>query len=181
MSKKQYDTQPDLILQSDARYEAIVHTTEGDFTIELLSGKTPLTVNNFVVLAKDGFYDGVIFHRIIQEFMIQTGDPTGTGAGGPGYRFRDELPPALPYEPGVVAMANAGPNTNGSQFFICTGQQSSFLNQSPNYTVFGKVIAGMETVKKIAATPVGRSLSGEMSKPQQEVKIESIEIVELSA
>lgn len=176
---KQYDSQPAMQLQDGARYEALVHTTEGDFTIELLANKAPLTVNNFVALARDGYYDGIVFHRIIESFMIQTGDPTGTGAGGPGYRFRDELPPALKYESGVVAMANAGPNTNGSQFFICTGDDSTYLNNSPNYSVFGRVIEGMEIVKKIAATPVARSSSGEKSKPETEVKMTSVEIMEL--
>lgn len=158
-----------------------METTEGTFTIELFSAKAPLTVNNFVSLAKDGFYDGVVFHRIIKEFMIQTGDPTGTGMGGPGYRFADELPPVHEYEPGIVAMANAGPNTNGSQFFICTGEQSRFLNDHPNYTVFGRVSDGMGTVSAIAATPVGMSSSGERSKPTKEVKMTSVRINEQKA
>jgi|SRR5579875_1195771 len=178
---KQYEHAPEMQLQEGARYEALVHTTDGDFTIELFAEQAPLTVNNFVVLARDGYYDNVVFHRIIEDFMIQTGDPTGTGAGGPGYRFKDELPPAFPYEPGIVAMANAGPNTNGSQFFICTGESSKHLNHSPNYTVFGRVTAGMDTVLTIAKTPVGRSFSGEMSKPKKEVKMTSIEIFQLDA
>lgn len=123
----------------------------------------------------------MIFHRVIKEFMIQGGDPTGTGRGGPGYRFRDELPPALEYEPGVVAMANAGPNTNGSQFFICTGDMSRNLNRSPYYSVFGKVTAGMDTVQAIAAIPVRRGASGEQSEPVDPVHIERVEIVEYSA
>lgn len=106
---------------------------------------------------------------------------TGTGRGGPGYRFRDELPPALEYEPGVVAMANAGPNTNGSQFFICTGDMSRNLNRSPYYSVFGKVTAGMDTVQAIAAIPVRRGASGEQSEPVDPVHIERVEIVEYSA
>ncbi len=178
---KQYKTGPEMLLQDAARYEALIHTNEGDFTIELFAQQVPMTVNNFVFLAREGYYEDVVFHRIIQDFMIQTGDPTGTGAGGPGYRFKDELPPVSPYETGVVAMANAGPNTNGSQFFVCTGDSSKHLNRSPNYTVFGRVVSGMETVNKIAATPVGRSTSGEMSKPQQEVKMEKIEIIQLDA
>lgn len=175
---KQYSAAPEMTLKDGVSYEAVMHTSEGDFTIGLLADKAPLTVNNFVTLARDGFYDGVVFHRIIESFMIQTGDPTGTGRGGPGYRFRDELPPALSYEAGVVAMANAGPNTNGSQFFICTGDQSKHLNNSPNYSVFGTVTSGMETVKAIAATPVGRSEMGEQSHPQKEVKILSVDVVE---
>lgn len=174
----QYQQAPAMHLTEGTKYQAKVHTNKGDFTIDLLSTEAPKTVNNFVFLAKDGFYDGVVFHRIIQEFMVQTGDPTGTGMGGPGYRFADELPPALSYEPGVVAMANAGPNTNGSQFFVCTGEQSTFLNNHPNYTVFGKVSNGMDTVKAIAATPVAMSQSGERSKPTEEVRMESIEILE---
>ncbi|MCL6446122.1 MAG: peptidylprolyl isomerase [Alicyclobacillus sp.] len=164
-------------LEPGKTYEAAVRTNEGDFTIELLADAAPVTVNNFVALARDGFYDGVVFHRIIQSFMVQTGDPTGTGMGGPGYRFQDELPPALPYAPGVVAMANAGPNTNGSQFFICTGEQAQHLNQHPHYTVFGRVVDGMDTVQKIAATPVGPSPMGERSRPLQEVRIDAIEII----
>ncbi|MCF8565781.1 peptidylprolyl isomerase [Alicyclobacillus tolerans] len=175
---KQYEQAPAMQLKAGTKYEAVLHTTEGDFTVELLSEAAPVTVNNFVTLARDGFYNDVVFHRIIKGFMVQTGDPTGTGMGGPGYRFADELPPALPYEPGVVAMANAGPNTNGSQFFVCTGESSKHLNNHPNYTVFGRVVSGMEAVHKIEDTPVGRSMSGEMSQPKQEVKISSIDILE---
>lgn len=174
----QYNSPPEMQLQPDARYQAVVKTNKGEFTVDLLSHGAPLTVNNFVTLARDGFYDGVVFHRIIEPFMIQTGDPTGTGMGGPGYQFADELPPALSYEPGVVAMANAGPNTNGSQFFVCTGEQSRNLNRTPNYTVFGRVSDGMQTVQDIARTSVGPSQSGERSKPLEEVFIEGVEIVE---
>jgi cyclophilin family peptidyl-prolyl cis-trans isomerase len=178
---KKYSAVPEMSLQEGSRYEAVIHTNAGDFTVELFAKEAPLTVNNFVFLAREGFYENVVFHRIIEEFMIQTGDPTGTGSGGPGYRFKDELPPTQAYEPGVVAMANAGPNTNGSQFFICTGESSKHLNRSPNYTVFGRVVSGMDTVKKIAATPVGRSFSGETSKPKEEVRMESVEIIQLDA
>ncbi len=175
---KQYPSAPAMLLREDATYQAVIHTNKGNFTVDLLSKQAPKTVNNFVFLAREGFYDGVVFHRIIRDFMVQSGDPTGTGTGGPGYRFEDELPPALPYEPGVVAMANAGPNTNGSQFFVCTGEQSRHLNNYPNYTVFGKVIDGMDTVQAIAATPVTMSAMGERSKPVEEVRIESVEILE---
>ncbi|MCL6452530.1 MAG: peptidylprolyl isomerase [Alicyclobacillus sp.] len=174
---RSYSSPPAMTLSPDTRYEAVIHTTEGAFTVELLAEAAPKTVNNFVFLAGEGYYDGVVFHRIIEPFMIQTGDPTGTGRGGPGYRFEDELPPALPYAPGVVAMANAGPNTNGSQFFICTGPQSEYLNRSPNYTVFGRVTEGMDVVSKIAATPVGRSDAGEVSRPLTPVRMERVEIV----
>jgi cyclophilin family peptidyl-prolyl cis-trans isomerase len=168
-------------LKPGVRYEAVIDTTEGQFKIELLGEQAPKTVNNFVALARDGYFDGIVFHRIIREFMVQTGDPTGTGMGGPGYRFEDELPPALDYASGVVAMANAGPNTNGSQFFICTGEQSKNLNNQPNYTVFGRVSEGMDTVLAIAATPVGMSNSGERSHPTQEVKMNSVQVEEHSA
>ncbi|EJY56354.1 peptidyl-prolyl cis-trans isomerase cyclophilin type [Alicyclobacillus hesperidum URH17-3-68] len=181
LPQKLYDKAPDFQLNEGSRYEAVVHTDKGEFTIELLANKAPLTVNNFVFLARDGYYDGVIFHRVIKEFMIQGGDPTGTGRGGPGYRFRDELPPALSYEPGVVAMANAGPNTNGSQFFICTGEMSKNLNRSPYYSVFGRVSAGMDTVMDIASQPVEQSDMGEVSRPVDPVHIERIEIIEYSA
>lgn len=181
VANQQYSAAPEMILKPDMKYQAVIDTTNGQLTIDLLAKEAPKTVNNFVFLAREGYFDGIVFHRIIESFMIQTGDPTGTGMGGPGYRFEDELPPALQYEPGVVAMANAGPNTNGSQFFICTGEQSTFLNNSPNYTVFGKVSSGMDTVKKLAATPVGRSPMGEQSKPLSEVRMERVEIVETPA
>ncbi|EPZ42290.1 peptidylprolyl isomerase [Alicyclobacillus acidoterrestris] len=180
-ANKQYKHEPEMQLIKGARYEAIVHTGLGEFTIELLANEAPKTVNNFVFLARDGYYDDVIFHRVIREFMIQGGDPTGTGRGGPGYRFADELPPALPYEPGVVAMANAGPNTNGSQFFVCTGEMSRNLNQQPNYTVFGRVTSGMDTVMAIASQPVQRGAMGEPSQPVDPVHIQSVEIVEYTA
>ncbi|RIV28686.1 peptidylprolyl isomerase [Alicyclobacillaceae bacterium I2511] len=165
-------------LQTGHKYVAEVQTTLGNFVLELFAETAPQTVNNFVFLAREGFYDGVVFHRIIRDFMVQTGDPTGTGMGGPGYRFADELPPVVPYAPGVVAMANAGPNTNGSQFFICTGNQSDFLNRQPNYSVFGRVSQGMDTVLKIASTPVGPGTSGENSTPLQTVKMTSVLIQE---
>lgn len=173
---KQYAKAPEMTLDTNLQYSARIETNKGTFTLQLFADEAPLTVNNFVFLAGDGFYEGVVFHRIIQEFMVQTGDPTGTGSGGPGYRFADELPPVVKYEPGVVAMANAGPNTNGSQFFICTGTASEHLNSQPNYSVFGRVSEGMEVVSGIAATPVGQSGMGERSRPKEEVRIERIEI-----
>lgn len=181
MTNRQYDKAPEMQLQPGSRYDAVVHTDKGDFTIELLADAAPMTVNNFVFLARDGYFDDVIFHRVIRDFMIQGGDPTGTGRGGPGYRFRDELPPAHPYNPGIVAMANAGPNTNGSQFFICTGENSRNLNQAPNYTVFGRISAGMDTVMAIASDPVERSDSGERSAPVTPVHMSSVEIIEYDA
>ncbi|MCL6636335.1 MAG: peptidylprolyl isomerase [Alicyclobacillus sp.] len=178
MSARHHAHPPAMQLVPGVRYQAVIRTSEGDFTVELLSQKAPLTVNNFVALARDGYYDGVVFHRIVPDFVIQTGDPTGTGAGGPGYQFPDELPPAVPYEPGVVAMANAGPDTNGSQFFICTGEHSRNLNRYPHYTVFGIVSEGMEVVQAIAQTPVGPNSMGELSRPLRDVRIATVDIVE---
>jgi cyclophilin family peptidyl-prolyl cis-trans isomerase len=149
---------------------AIFETNLGSFKIELFTKDAPKTVENFISLTNKGFYNQtatnkVIFHRIIKDFMIQTGDPAGTGAGGPGYTFADELPVKRSYDPGIVAMANRGPNTNGSQFFICTGAQAKNLDNAPNYTQFGKVAEGMDIVQKIAAAPVTNSSTGELSKP----------------
>ncbi|MGI2335130.1 MAG: peptidylprolyl isomerase [Dehalogenimonas sp.] len=145
---------------------AVIETNLGTIKIELFADDAPNTVQNFIDLAEDGFYDGIIFHRIVQSFMIQTGDPNGNGSGGPGYTFADELPVQRPYDPGIVAMANRGPNTNGSQFFICSGAQAPLnLNPNPVYTQFGRVIEGMDVVGKIAAVPVTFSASGELSKP----------------
>ncbi|MFE5320053.1 peptidylprolyl isomerase [Paenibacillus sp. NPDC056579] len=176
---KTYAKPPEMTINAAASYQAVLHTNKGDFTMELFPQSAPVTVNNFVFLAREGFYDDVVFHRIIQSFMVQTGDPTGTGSGGPGYRFKDELNSPYKYEPGIVAMANSGPNTNGSQFFICTGEDSSYLNQMPNYTIFGKVTDGMDTVLNIAGTPVTSSkFAGEKSSPTEEVVILSIDIME---
>ncbi len=152
-------------------YEATLKTTAGDITLQLNAKETPITVNNFVTLARKGFYDEVIFHRIIKGFMIQGGDPTGTGSGGPGYKFDDE-PFTGEYTRGTIAMANAGPNTNGSQFFIMHAD----VPIAKNYVIFGKVIAGIETVDAIAeaATKPG----GEGSSPVSPVKILSVTITE---
>lgn len=152
---KQWTSPPAMQIDTSKTYYATVSTTMGSFKIQLFPSEAPNTVNNFVFLASQGFYKGIIFHRIIRDFMIQTGDPTGTGAGGPGYRFNDELPAKHSYDVGIVAMANAGPNTNGSQFFVCTGPDAAFLNMQPNYTQFGKVVSGMEVVQKIAVVPTG--------------------------
>lgn len=175
---KQWSTPPDMQIDASKTYHATLKTSKGDIRIELLASESPKTVNNFVFLAREGFYDGVKFHRVIGPFMIQTGDPTGTGAGGPGYKFDDELPPRHSYESGIVAMANAGPNTNGSQFFICSGAQSQGLDRYPNYTQFGRVVAGMDVVQALASVPVGRAPHGEVSRPLEEIKIEGITIEE---
>jgi cyclophilin family peptidyl-prolyl cis-trans isomerase len=151
-------------------YTAVLHTSEGDIEIAL-SQETPKTSENFYKLAKQGFYDSTIFHRVIKGFMIQGGDPDGTGAGGPGYTFDDE-PFSGSYERGTVAMANRGPDTNGSQFFIM--HQDYAL--PPNYVIFAKVTKGLEVVDKIATAPVKSSFSGEASSPVDPVMVERVEL-----
>jgi len=163
-------------IDTSKTYYALVETSLGSFKIQLFADETPKTVNNFVFLSQEGFYNGVIFHRIIKAFMIQTGDPTGTGRGGPGYKFNDELPVKHSYDPGIVAMANAGANTQGSQFFICTGAQAKNLDNIPNYTQFGKVVEGMDIVQKIASVPVTAGSSGEISRPKDPPVIKTITI-----
>lgn len=163
---------PPMTIDQSKKYTAVLKTEVGDIEIELFADKTPITVNNFVVLAKKDFYDHTIFHRVIKGFMIQGGDPTGTGAGGPGYSFDDESFEGE-YTRGTVAMANAGPDTNGSQFFI----MHTDYPLPKNYVIFGKVIKGMETVDKIAEAPVEAGPSGEGSTPVDPVKINSISII----
>jgi cyclophilin family peptidyl-prolyl cis-trans isomerase len=162
---KRWATPPQMQIDPSRPYFATIDTNLGSFKIHLFANETPRTVNNFVFLSQQAFYEGVIFHRIVKDFMIQTGDPTGTGMGNPGYQFADELPPYHLYGPGIVAMANSGPNTNGSQFFICTGTDAESLNQSPNYTQFGQVVGAMDIVQKIASVPVGPGNPGENSRP----------------
>ena len=162
---------PPMIIKKNKTYTAVMKTTAGDMTIALYADKTPITVNNFVALSKKNFYDNVIFHRVIKGFMIQGGDPTGTGRGGPGYKFADE-PFDGEYTRGTIAMANAGPNTNGSQFFIM--QKDTPLPK--NYVIFGKVTKGLDTVDAIADAPV--KPGGEGSNPVDPVKILSVQIIE---
>jgi peptidyl-prolyl cis-trans isomerase B (cyclophilin B) len=147
---------------------ATLHTNQGAIGIELFDEDAPKTVENFKKLAGDGFYDGIIFHRIIPDFMIQGGDPTGTGRGGPGYTFEDEFNDH-PVERGALAMANAGPNTNGSQFFIVTADSCPWLNGK--HTVFGRVTDGMDVVNTIS-----NSETDGMDKPRQDVVIERVEL-----
>jgi len=142
---KQYPKYPDMIIDLEKKYTATIETEKGDLVIELYPKDAPLTVNNFVFLARDGYYDGCTFHRVIPGFMAQGGDPTGSGSGGPGYKFRNEISTRKHVE-GAISMANAGPNTNGSQFFICYGAQN-YLDGS--YSVFGKLIEGMDVLKAI--------------------------------
>ncbi|RXT08126.1 peptidylprolyl isomerase [Ammoniphilus sp. CFH 90114] len=175
---KTWDKPPEMIIEPDKPYTATITTNKGDIKIELFTKDAPQTVNNFIFLAKEDFYQNVLFHRVIKGFMIQTGDPTGTGTGGPGYQFEDELPAPHRYEAGIVAMANAGPNTNGSQFFICNGADSENLNGYPNYTIFGRVVEGMETVEAISNVNVKQSPMGEPSQPTEEVYIKNITISE---
>lgn len=177
---KSWTQPPATTIDVNKQYSAEISTSKGDFTIQLYAKDAPITVNSFVFLAKEHFYDGIIFHRIIESYMIQTGDPLGNGTGGPGYSIPDELNSPHQYEEGVVAMANAGPNTGGSQFFIGTGPDIDGLNAKKyaNYTIFGKVSAGMDVVKQIAATPVGPNINGEPSKPTEQVTINSVTITE---
>jgi cyclophilin family peptidyl-prolyl cis-trans isomerase len=166
---KQYPSAPSLDIDLAKQYSAVLHTTAGDIHIDFLAADAPQTVNNFVFLAKDGYYDDVIFHRTIEGFMIQGGDPTGTGRGGPGYTFRDEFHSRTAYPRGTVAMANAGPNTNGSQFFIMHADYGL-----PNaYTIFGQVTDGMDVVDAIATAPTGAQ-----DRPHEPVSITSIDVIE---
>jgi cyclophilin family peptidyl-prolyl cis-trans isomerase len=145
---------------------ATMQTTQGTIELELHDGEAPKTVDNFKKLAGDGFYDGIIFHRVIPDFMIQGGDPTGTGSGGPGYQFEDEFNDHK-VERGALAMANAGPNTNGSQFFIVTADACPWLDGK--HTVFGRVTSGMDVVDAISNVQTGPG-----DRPREEVRIESV-------
>jgi cyclophilin family peptidyl-prolyl cis-trans isomerase len=147
---------------------ATLQTNHGAIEIELYDDDAPTTVENFLKLARDGFYDGVIFHRVIPDFMIQGGDPTGTGSGGPGYQFEDEFNDHK-VDRGALAMANAGPNTNGSQFFIVTADACAWLDGK--HTVFGRVTGGMDVVEAIEATPTGGQ-----DRPIDDVRIESVDV-----
>jgi cyclophilin family peptidyl-prolyl cis-trans isomerase len=150
------------------QYTAVIETTAGTLTADLFAADAPRTVNNFVFLAGEGFYEGVIFHRVIEGFMIQGGDPTGRGTGGPGYKFADE-PVTRTYTRGTLAMANAGPNTNGSQFFVMHAD----YRLPPNYTIFGKLSAGLDVVDAIATAP-----TGSQDRPKDPVSITSVTVTE---
>jgi cyclophilin family peptidyl-prolyl cis-trans isomerase len=144
---KQWNTPPAMQIDPQKKYTATLHTEKGDLVLELFADKAPRTVNNFVFLAREGFYDGVIFHRVIANFMAQSGDPTGKGSGGPGYKFADEFHPSLKHDkPGVLSMANAGANTNGSQFFI-TYVPTPWLDGK--HSVFGQLVKGMDVLLSI--------------------------------
>jgi len=173
MSDKIYDKQPEMNINTNSSYTAVIKTNLGDMTVEFFTDDSPITVNNFISLSKDGYYDNVIFHRVISGFMIQGGDPSGTGHGDygkyPGYKFDDELNNQRPYEKGILAMANAGPNTNGSQFFIMHVDYP--LPYS--YTIFGQVVDGFDVIDKIASVETDSA-----DKPTTDVVISTVEITE---
>ena len=174
MPPKEYENPPGLVIEATKRYHAVIKTGKGDMTVELLSEVAPRAVNNFVFLARDGFYENNQFHRIIKGFMIQGGCPKGDGTGGPGYRFRDEEV-TRGYTRGTLAMANAGPNTNGSQWFIVHGADAGL---PPNYTIFGMLTEGDDVLDALANSPVQTSRGGEASQPTERLAIENIEITE---
>ena len=170
--RTQFDAPPPMVIDPEKNYVAEMVTTAGTMKISLNSSRAPKTVNNFVFLARWHYYDGIIFHRVIRDFVIQGGDPQGTGTGGPGYRFEDELPNSGEYQIGSLAMANAGPDTNGSQFFVITGPSGVAL--PPNYSLFGQVIDGLEVAEKIQSTP-----TDPQDRPVEDVVIESVTISEI--
>jgi cyclophilin family peptidyl-prolyl cis-trans isomerase len=165
-----FDQEPPMVIDTAKRYTATMVTSHGTMVIALDPLAAPKTVNSFVFLARYHYYDGVIFHRIIPGFVLQGGDPTGTGTGGPGYKYADELPAAGKYQVGSLAMANAGPNTNGSQFFVISGPDGVGL--PPLYSLFGAVVTGGEVVEKINA------LGTRSGTPKERVTIESVTIAE---
>ncbi len=169
--REKFDQPHDMHIDVSKRYTATMTTSLGTMKIALDPAAAPNTVNNFVTLARFHYYDGIVFHRIINGFMCQGGDPTGTGMGGPGYKFGDELPKPGRYEVGSIAMANAGPNTNGSQFFIVSGQ--SGVGLPPLYSLFGKVVAGLDVVDTMQNVDTDRS-----DRPHTAVVIESVTIEE---
>lgn len=164
---------PDMKIDTTKSYTATLHTSVGDIVVALTAKETPKTVNNFVYLSREKFYDNTIFHRVIGGFMIQGGDPKGNGAGNPGYRFDDEKFSGE-YTRGTIAMANAGPNTNGSQFFIMHKDYAL----PKDYVIFGKVTEGLDVVDKIATASVAMSPDGEMSKPVNPVSVTTVDILE---
>lgn len=174
---KQYSSHPGTVIEAGKSYTAVIKTNLGDMTFVLLADEAPLAVNSFVFLAREGYFDGVIFHRIIPGFMGQSGDPTGTGGGGPGYKYDIETPSG-PYIRGSLAMANAGPGTNGSQFFIVFDDLTDQGRLSPDYSLFGQMTDGEPALKALESVPVTAKPSGERSQPLEEVRISTIEIIE---
>ena len=169
----QWPNPPQMTIEQGKPYQATIRTSLGDVIVQLFPEDAPLTVNNFVFLSGQGFYDGVKFHRIVKGFVIQSGDPTGTSSGGPGYRFDDEKV-SRDYIAGTMAMANAGPDTNGSQFFITLTDLSNRLPK--NYTIFGLVTSGLDFVEKIGDVQVTQSPGGELSSPTTDVNINGVVI-----
>jgi cyclophilin family peptidyl-prolyl cis-trans isomerase len=166
---QQFDAPPEMGIDPSKRYSATMKTSMGDIVIALDAVRAPKTVNNFVFLALHHYYDGVTFHRIINGFVCQGGDPKGTGTGGPGYRFEDELPKPGQYQIGSLAMANAGPNTNGSQFFLISGPDGTRL--PPAYSLFGQVVKGLDVVDAMQ-----RVATGPGDRPTTPVVIESVTV-----
>jgi len=148
-----WDSPPEMIIDTGKKYTAVMETEKGNLVIELFAADVPKTVNNFVFLARQGYYDGTTFHRVLPGFMAQGGDPTGTGRGGPGYRFEDEFTSHL-HEAGALSMANAGPNTNGSQFFICYAPQHGLDGR---HSVFGQLVEGMDVLESITPRDPSKS------------------------
>lgn len=168
---RRFSAPPLMTIDPNAQFTAAIRTNHGAITLELFASQAPVTVNNFVFLAREGFYDGVIFHRVIPGFMIQGGDPTGTGTSGPGYQFQDEFVSELVFDqPGILAMANSGPNTNGSQFFI-TVAPKPHLNGG--HTIFGRVLDGQAVADAISTLRTGAG-----NRPIDPVAIQGIEIRE---
>ena len=165
---------PSMTIDKTKTYSAVLETSKGTITIEFTAKETPITVNNFITLARKDFYDNTIFHRVISGFMIQGGDPKGDGTGGPGYKFNDEDFDGE-YLRGTVAMANAGPNTNGSQFFIMHKDSSSLPK---NYVIFGNVTDGLDVVDAIAESEVTSNQGGEQSSPVEPITITNVKIIE---
>jgi peptidyl-prolyl cis-trans isomerase B (cyclophilin B) len=177
--KPQFAGPPPMKIDRKATYTATMETSCGTIVIELDAKRAPQTVNSFVFLAKEGYFDGQYFHRLDTSIdVIQGGDPTGTGAEGPGYAIPDELSGNESYTPGTLAMANAGPNTGGSQFFLITGPAGTNLDGNPNYTIFGKVIEGLDVAQRIQALPIVDPSSGDISgqRPKQAIYIDSVTI-----
>jgi len=174
----QWAAAPAIMIDPAGTYSATMETSAGAMTIELLPAIAPITVNNFVCLARAGYYDGTPIHRIVAEFVVQGGDPTGTGAGGPGYRFPDEAVQG-DYVPGAMAMANAGADTNGSQFFLILSDLTGRLEK--DYNLFGRVVAGQDVLETLGQTPVGPSARGELSVPISPVTLTSVTITEGTA
>src|SRR5271166_6510588 len=168
--QRKFDEEPPMLIDTNKRYVATMTTSHGSMVIALDPLAAPKAVNSFVFLARWHYFDGIVFHRVIPGFVLQGGDPTGTGTGGPGYQFADELPKPGRYELGSLAMANAGPDTNGSQFFVISGPDGMAL--PPKYSLFGKVVSGLETVAAINAVGTAGG------KPSETVTITSVTVAE---